>query len=133
MTIRCDGQTCTCGIGPWSANGICDACGGTDLGMPLFALDSLAVRPVSGATEIVAGMPNLPIPTVPATTTPLTKFIRTLEGIIVLAANVTLIVVPIVTSSLTASQAVKYGVILDSIAVVARSVLKAVAALGTSK
>lgn len=66
---------------------------------------------------------------IPQTTTPLTKLIRTGEGILVYAANVALIVVPITTSSLSATQAVKYGVALNSVTVVARSLLKAIAAV----
>lgn len=64
---------------------------------------------------------------IPRTTQPLTKMIRTLEGWIVLGANAALIIVPIVTNSLSAAQAVKYGAILDSVAIGARTALKAVA------
>lgn len=66
-------------------------------------------------------------PLVPKLTNPLTKFIRTGEGILVYAANAALVVIPIVTNALSATQAVKYGVILDSVAVAARSILKAFA------
>ncbi len=34
MDASCEGKTCTCGIGPWSAKGKCDHCGGFDLGVP---------------------------------------------------------------------------------------------------
>lgn len=66
-------------------------------------------------------------PLIPKLTNPLTKFIRTGEGILVYAANAALVVIPIVTNALSATQAVKYGVILDSVAVAARSILKAFA------
>lgn len=70
---------------------------------------------------------------IPKTTAPLTKFVRTLEGLLVLGSNVALVAIPIVTSSLTANQAVRYGVILNSAAVFSRSILKAVAALAAPK
>ncbi len=65
---------------------------------------------------------------VPRHTTPMTKFIRTGEGILVFAFNVALLVVPIVSNALTPQQSVKWAAILDGIAVVSRSGLKMVAA-----
>ena len=67
---------------------------------------------------------------VPKFTAASVKFIRTLEGILVVASNVALLVVPIVTNALTASQAARDAVILNTAAVVSRSVLKAVMAIG---
>lgn len=64
---------------------------------------------------------------IPKTTTPLTKFIRTLEGWIVVVVNVALIAVPIITNSLSATAAVKYGTIFNAIVVASRSILKGVA------
>ncbi len=69
---------------------------------------------------------------IPATTDPLAKFIRTGEGILVYLANIVLILVPIVTNSLSATQAAKYAVILNSVAVFSRSILKAIASTQTS-
>lgn len=66
---------------------------------------------------------------IPKLSQPLTKSIRTLEGDLVLGSNVALVVIPIVTSSLTAAQAVKYGVILNAVYAGSRSVLKGVATL----
>jgi len=65
---------------------------------------------------------------IPPHTAPLTKFIRTGEGILVFAFNVALLVVPIVSNALTPQQSVKWAAILDGIAVVSRSGLKMVAA-----
>ncbi len=65
---------------------------------------------------------------IPRHTAPLTKFIRTGEGILVFAFNVALLVVPIVSNALTPQQSVKWAAILDGIAVVSRSGLKMVAA-----
>lgn len=66
----------------------------------------------------------------PQFSAPLAKSFRTLEGALVLISNVALVIIPIVTSSLSAGQAVKYGVILNTGFAVARSVLKGIAALG---
>lgn len=66
---------------------------------------------------------------IPQTTTPLTKFIRTLEGWIVVLVNGTLIIVPIVTSALPATTAVKYGTIFNGIMIASRSILKGIASL----
>lgn len=68
---------------------------------------------------------------IPKTTQPLTKMIRTLEGQIVVAANIALVAIPIITDSLSANQAVRYGVILNGATVIARSALKAIAAIKT--
>lgn len=68
---------------------------------------------------------------IPKLSQPLTKAIRTLEGLLVVAANITLVVVPIVTTSLTAAQATKYGVILNVGFVFSRSLLKGIAVFGT--
>jgi hypothetical protein len=63
---------------------------------------------------------------VPRTTTPLGKFIRTGEGILVFAFNIAMVVVPIVSNSLSPAQAVKWAGIVNGIAVVARTGLKIV-------
>lgn len=68
---------------------------------------------------------------IPKTTQPLTKMIRTLEGQLVVAANIALVAIPIITDSLSANQAVRYGVILNGATVIARSALKAIAAIKT--
>lgn len=60
-------------------------------------------------------------------TQPLTKAIRTLEGVLVFAFNVALLVVPIATNALSPTQAVKYAAIINGILVVARTGLKIVA------
>ena len=61
---------------------------------------------------------------IPEKTDPKTKFIRTGEGVLVFAFNVAMLVVPIVSSALSAGQAVKYAAILNGVAVVSRSGLK---------
>jgi hypothetical protein len=63
---------------------------------------------------------------VPRTTTPLGKFIRTGEGILVFGFNIAMVVVPIVSNSLSPAQAVKWAGIVNGIAVVARTGLKIV-------
>jgi hypothetical protein len=65
---------------------------------------------------------------VPKLTSPLTKFIRTTEGILVIAANGVLIIVPLA-GSLPWGTSVKYMAILNGITVVSRSVLKGIASL----
>jgi hypothetical protein len=62
-----------------------------------------------------------------STTSPLAKLIRTTEGFLIVASNAALVVVPIVTSAVPASLALKLGVILNGTTLVARQVLKAVA------
>lgn len=63
---------------------------------------------------------------IPKTTTPLTKFIRTGEGILVFAFNIALLVVPIVSKALTPGEAVKWAGIIDAVAVASRTGLKVV-------
>lgn len=64
---------------------------------------------------------------IPKTTDPLTKFIRTGEGVLVFAFNIALVLVPIVSNSLTAAQSAKWATIIDGIAVISRTGLKMVA------
>jgi hypothetical protein len=52
------------------------------------------------------------------------KFIRTGEGLLVVAFNVALLVVPIVSSALTPAQAVKWAAVINGVTVVARTGLK---------
>lgn len=66
---------------------------------------------------------------IPKQTSPLTKFIRTTEGWLVVGANVALIVTPIVSNALSASKAATLGIILNGVTVVSRSVLKAITSL----
>jgi hypothetical protein len=66
---------------------------------------------------------------IPKTTEPLAKFIRTGEGILVFGFNIALLVVPIISSSLTAAQAAKWAAVIDGIAVVSRTGLKIVSTL----
>lgn len=54
------------------------------------------------------------------------KVVAKVEGILLLAANVALVVVPAATSSLSAGQAVKYGAILNGTAYVASEVRSAI-------
>lgn len=69
---------------------------------------------------------------IPTFSQPLTKFIRTLEGLIVLGSNVALVLAPIVSSHVSPTQAIKYGAILNSVTVFSRSLLKGVAALNVA-
>lgn len=64
---------------------------------------------------------------VPKTTDPLTKFIRTGEGVLVFLFNIALLVVPIVSNSLTAAESAKWATIIDGVAVISRTGLKMVA------
>lgn len=66
---------------------------------------------------------------IPTTTTPLAKFIRTGEGVLVFAFNGALLVVPIVSSALTPEQAVQWAAIVNGVTVVSRTGLKIVAVL----
>lgn len=66
---------------------------------------------------------------IPQTTSPLTKSIRTLEGWLVIAANVALVVIPIVTNSLPPELAAKLVAGLDAIYALSRGIVKA---FGTS-
>src|ERR1700760_4584793 len=61
---------------------------------------------------------------IPKTTTSMVKFVRTGEGLLVLAFNIALLVVPIISSSLTPAQAVKWAAVINGVAVVARTGLK---------
>jgi hypothetical protein len=62
------------------------------------------------------------------TTTPLAKSYTTLEGWIVIAANVALVATPIVTTALSATQAAKYGALINSIYILSRALVKAAGA-----
>lgn len=66
---------------------------------------------------------------IPKLSAPLTKFIRTGEGILVFAANLGLLLVPIVTNSLSATNAARDAVVLNVATVVSRSALKAVTSI----
>jgi hypothetical protein len=61
---------------------------------------------------------------IPQTTTSMVKFVRTGEGLLVVAFNIALLVVPIVSSALTPAQAVKWAAVINGVAVVARTGLK---------
>ena len=61
---------------------------------------------------------------IPKTTTSMVKFIRTGEGMLVVAFNIALLVVPIISSALTPAQAVKWAAVINGVAVVARTGLK---------
>lgn len=61
---------------------------------------------------------------------PLTKSIRTLEGVLVVAANVALVVIPIVHGGLSPHEAATLGTTLDAVYVGSRSLLKGVAVFG---
>jgi hypothetical protein len=63
---------------------------------------------------------------IPETTTPLKKFIRTGEGVLVFAFNLAMLIVPIVSNALTPEQAVKWAGIVNGVAVISRTGLKAV-------
>jgi hypothetical protein len=64
---------------------------------------------------------------IPKQTDPMTKFIRTGEGILVFGFNIALLVVPIVSNTLTPAQSAKWATIIDGIAVISRTGLKIVA------
>jgi hypothetical protein len=61
---------------------------------------------------------------IPNTTTPMVKFVRTGEGMLVVAFNIALLVVPIISNALTPAQAVKWAAVINGVAVVARTGLK---------
>jgi hypothetical protein len=61
---------------------------------------------------------------IPEMTTPMVKFVRTGEGMLVVAFNIALLVVPIISSALTPAQAVKWAAVINGVAVVARTGLK---------
>jgi hypothetical protein len=52
------------------------------------------------------------------------KFVRTGEGMLVVAFNIALLVVPIISNALTPAQAVKWAAVINGVAVVARTGLK---------
>ena len=64
---------------------------------------------------------------IPEKTTPLTKFVRTGEGVLVFAFNLTMLIVPIVSNSLSPEDAVKWAGIVNGVAVICRTGLKVVA------
>lgn len=64
---------------------------------------------------------------IPQKTTPLTKFVRTGEGVLVFAFNLAMLIVPIVSSALTPEEAVKWAGIVNGVAVISRTGLKIVA------
>src|SRR5215475_8138736 len=61
---------------------------------------------------------------IPQSTTSMVKFVRTGEGLLVVAFNIALLVVPIISSALTPVQAVKWAAVINGVAVVARTGLK---------
>jgi hypothetical protein len=61
---------------------------------------------------------------IPEMTTPMVKFVRTGEGMLVVAFNIALLVVPIISGALTPAQAVKWAAVINGVAVVARTGLK---------
>ena len=69
---------------------------------------------------------------IPKKTTPLTKFIRTGEGVLVFAFNLTMLIVPIVSNSLSPEDAVKWAGIVNGVAVISRTGLKIVAEFSKS-
>ncbi len=62
---------------------------------------------------------------------PLQKGIQTTEFLIILVANVILVVVPIVTTSLSAGTAAKYAAIMNTGYAFSRSIVKGAALVGT--
>ena len=66
---------------------------------------------------------------IPGATVPLAKFIRTGEGILVFAFNLTLLIVPIVSNALTPEDAVKWAGIVNGVAVICRTGLKVVSVM----
>jgi hypothetical protein len=64
---------------------------------------------------------------IPKYSAPLTKLIRTLEGLIWLAANIALVVAPIVSQSVSPADSIQWGAIMNSVMFVARTALKALA------
>jgi len=69
---------------------------------------------------------------IPKQTDPMTKFIRTGEGVLVFAFNLALLIVPIVSNSLSAAESAKWLAILDGVVVVSRTGLKIVAAANSA-
>jgi hypothetical protein len=66
---------------------------------------------------------------IPKTTVPLAKFIRTGEGVLVFAFNLTMLIVPIVSNALTPEDAVKWAGIVNGVAVICRTGLKVVSVM----
>lgn len=62
-----------------------------------------------------------------STTSPLAKLIRTTEGVLIVLSNAALVAVPIITTSVSPSLALKLGVILNGATLICRQVLKGVA------
>jgi hypothetical protein len=73
------------------------------------------------------------MPIIPKFTTPQAKMIRTLEGVLVVAFNLAMIIVPIITGShvLPAATAVKYAAVVNTATVLARSLAKGLMAWQT--
>jgi hypothetical protein len=65
---------------------------------------------------------------VPKLTGPMVKLVRTGEGVLVFGANAAIIVATAITQNLSPVNGVKYAVILNSVTVISRSILKAVSA-----
>jgi hypothetical protein len=61
---------------------------------------------------------------IPNTTASVVKFVRTGEGMLVVAFNIALMVVPTISSALTRAQAVKWAAVINGAAVMARTELK---------
>jgi hypothetical protein len=66
---------------------------------------------------------------IPKTTVPLAKFIRTGEGVLVFAFNLTMLIVPIVSNALTPEDAVKWAGIVNGVVVICRTGLKVVSVM----
>lgn len=64
---------------------------------------------------------------IPKLSAPLTKLIRTLEGIVWVAANIALIVAPIVSSHVSPADSIQWGSIMNTVVIVARFGLKGLA------
>lgn len=64
---------------------------------------------------------------IPQTTLPLTKLVRTTEGILVIVANIALVLIPILTTALSATTAAKLAAGLDAVTMLSRSIVKAFA------
>lgn len=64
---------------------------------------------------------------VPKLSAPLTKLIRTLEGVIWLGANVALVVAPIVSSHVSPADSIQWGSIMNTVVFASRQALKGIA------
>src|SRR5580704_8350846 len=69
-------------------------------------------------------MANEGMGAIPNATTSMVKFVRTGDGLLVVAFNIALLVVPIISSALTPAQALKCAAVINGVAVVARTRLK---------